>query len=536
MSRRLFLLLPLALAGCDLAPHYRRPAPMIPSQFSQGPAYPALGAGGDVAAIGWRRFFTDPRLATVIGMSLAHNQDIQLALATIAQARAQYRIQRADLFPTLGVAASASGRRTASNGASAGISGSGLTGSTGTAGTGVTTGTTGTGTSTGTGTGGTSGSGSLIGATTGTAAGRTIETYGLTATIASWEIDLFGRIRNLSRAALDQYLATRAARDATQISLIAEVATAWLTLASDQDQLRLSRETRAAYAESLRITRAQFTRGVVSELDVRQADTAFQSARADVAQRTSQIAQDQNALNLLAGTTVPAALLPAALGEAQPTLADLPAGLDSGVLLNRPDVIQAEDQLRAENANIGAARAAFFPSISLTAAAGTASGGLAGLFAGGSWSWNASGSVVQTLFDFGRRRAELRYAEASRDAAVARYRQAVQTAFRDVSDALAVRGTIAEQIAAQGARVVSARRAALLSDARYRAGIDPYLTALDTQRTAYAAEQTLASTRLARATNLVTLYTALGGGLRPDDGAADTGSAPAPAPRAPGAQ
>ncbi|MDB5737053.1 MAG: transporter [Sphingomonas bacterium] len=475
--------LPLILAGCDLAPRYQRPALVAPSTLPQGGPYPALSGTGTVAAVGWKDFFTDERLRQTIALGLANNRDLRIAAANVIQARAQYHVQRADLLPTITAGASASVRHTGTNGATVGSSG-------------------GTGTTTG---GSTS--------TNVSSSGGTVDSYSADLGISAFELDLFGRVRNLTKAAQDQYFATQAGQNSTRISLIAEIATAWLTMASDEDQLAVSKDTLKSFQQSLDITRAQFGKGIISELDVRQAETNLQTARYDLAQLTSQIAQDQNALNLLVGTTVSAELLPYGLGGDAHTLSDLPAGLSSTVLLNRPDVLQAEDQLKAQNANIGAARAAFFPTISLTTAAGTASGGLSGLFTGGSWSYNASSSGLLTLFDFGRNQANLHYAQASRDAAVATYEKTVQTGFREVADALAQRGTIAEQIAARAALTDSAAKAAFLADARYKGGIDTYLNSLLAERTLYTARQSLVQTRLARASNLVELYRALGGGL-----------------------
>ncbi len=463
----------MTLAGCDLAPRYQRPALAVPSAFPQGPAYPVADAAApDIAAIGWRDFFTDAKLRQVIALGLANNRDLRVAAANVLQARAQYRAQRADLLPTVTADGTASIRHSGSGGGSVGSGASGPRD---------------------------------IGGTT--------HDYAADIGVSSFELDLFGRVRNLTRAAQGEYFATRAAQDATRISLIAEIASAWLTLASDQDQLALSRRTLTSFEQSVALTRAQFDKGIASELDVRQAETNLADARFDVAQLTTQIAQDRNALNLLAGTSVGAELLPDALGAGNVTLANLPAGVSSTVLLKRPDVVEAEDRLQAQNANIGAARAAFFPTISLTAAAGTASSALSGLFTGGTWSWNASGTSALTLFDFGRNRANLRFAEASRDAAIASYEKSVQTAFREVSDALAQRGTIDEQVAAREAKAGSAGIAARLSEARYRNGVDSFLTTLDAQRTLYSAQQALVTTRLARATNLVALYSALGGGI-----------------------
>jgi len=478
------------LAGCDLAPHYQRPALAAPSTFPQGPAYAAAAGTTDAAAIGWRDFFVDERLRQTIALGLANTRAARVAAANVLQARAEYRAQRADLFPTIAANATASARHTGSNGSSL-TSGNTTTTGTGTAGTGS-----GTTTSTNTENG-----------------GGTVKDYAVDLGVSSFELDLFGRVRNLTKAAQDAYFATQAAQDAVRISLISEIATAWLTMASDQDQLAIARDTYKSFQQSVEITGAQFHKGIASELDVQQAETNLQDARYSIAQRTTQVAQDQNALDLLVGTTVTADLLPAQLGTADYTLPQLPAGIDSTVLLKRPDVIEAEDQLKAQNANIGAARAAFFPTISLTAAAGTASSSLSSLFSGGTFSWNATGASALTLFDFGRNRANLRYAEASRDAAVATYEKSVQTAFREVSDALALRGTIGEQIAAHEAGANAAGRAATLSDARYRGGIDSFLTTLIAQRTLFTAQQALATTRLQRETNLVTLYQTLGGGI-----------------------
>ena len=284
-------------------------------------------------------------------------------------------------------------------------------------------------------------------------------------------------------------------------------------MASDQEQLRVSRETLKAFEQSLELTRAQFRIGIASELAARQAETNYQAARNDIAVLQTRLAQDQNALNLLVGTTVPQAILPQGLGAAPLTRDAIPGDVSSDVLLRRPDVLRAEHQLIAENANIGAARAAFFPRISLTATIGTISTALSGLFAGGSFTYNAAPTIGLPLFDGGRNAANLDYAKASQQVAVATYERTVQTAFREVADALAQRGTIDEQVAAQNARANAANVAARLSEARYRAGVDSFLVSLDAQRTAYAAQQQLIQARLARGSNLVELYRALGGGL-----------------------
>jgi multidrug efflux system outer membrane protein len=458
------------LSACNLAPKYVRPQGAVPAALPEGGIYPRAATDApDVSAIGWRDFFTDDRLRRVIQLGLDNNRDLRLAAANVLQARAQYRVQRADILPTI----NASGSATYTNSTAAGAGAGGAAGGSST----------------------------------------DIQYYSANVGVSAFEVDLFGRLRNLSKAALEQYFATEEAQRSTRISLISEIATAWLTLASDQDQLRLSQNTLKAYQQTLDLTRAQFRIGVASELESRQAETNYQAARNDIATLQTRIAQDQNALNLLAGTTVGAELLPAALGDAAVTRDALPANLSSDVLLRRPDVLQAEHQLIAQNANIGAARAAFFPRISLTATLGTLSGALGGLFGSGTGTYNVSPSATLPLFDAGRNKGNLDYAKASQEAAVATYEKTIQTAFREVADALAQRGTIDEQVSAQTTRVNAAQVAAKLSDARYRAGVDSFLTSLDAQRTAYAAEQQLVTTRTARASNLVELYRALGGGL-----------------------
>ena len=467
---RLSLIASIALGGCNLAPTYVRPGGAVPLALPQGGIYPAAIAGAlDITRVGWHDFFTDDRLRQVIQRGLDNNQDLALAAANVLRARAQYHVQRADLLPTI----AANGSATYTN--------------------------------------------SLSGATPRTGAGGdgsdSVSNYSATVGVSAFELDLFGKVRNLSKAALEQYFATEEAQRSSRISLIAEIATAWLTIAADQDQLALSRRTLKTFDETLRLTTAQFRIGVKSELEARQAETNYQAARNDIAVLQTRIAQDRNALDLLVGKPVEPGLLPAALGDGRPAIEVIPTDLSSNVLLRRPDVLQAEHQLIAQNANIGAARAAFFPTISLTGVLGTISPSLSGLFGGGSFTYSAGPGIALPLFDGGRNKGNLAYALASRQAAVATYQRAVQVAFREVADALVQRGTIDEQIAAQSARANAAQVAARLSDARYRAGVDSFLTALDAERTAYAAQQQLVTTRLARGANLVELYRALGGGL-----------------------
>lgn len=328
-----------ALTACNLAPKYVRPVGAVPAELPQGGPYPSAATDApDVTKVGWRDFFLDARLRQVIETGLANNRDLRVAAANVLQARAQYRVQRADLVPSTNVSAGATYTNSAASAGGAG------------------------------------------GATS-----TNFDIYSVNAGFSSFELDLFGRTRNLSRAALERYFASEEAQRSARISLIAEIATAWLTLASDRDQLALSEQTLKTFEQTLELTRAQFRIGVASELEARQAETNYQGARNDIAALRTRIAQDRNALNLLAGAPVAADLLPSALGEGQVTLDALPGDLSSRVLLRRPDVLQAEHQLIAENANIGAARAAFFPTISLTATLGTVSTALGGLFSSGSF-------------------------------------------------------------------------------------------------------------------------------------------------------
>ena len=499
MTRKIVLALlgASALAGCNLAPKYVRPEGAVPAALPQGGVYPAAATDApDVSKIGWQTFFTDDRLRKTIALGLENNRDLRVAAANVLQARAQYRIQRADLVPSTTVSGSGTYTNNIFGGASAGA---------------------GAGAGSGAGAGAGAGTGGGVGAGAGGAAvgsnSSNLEFYSVNAGFSAFELDLFGRVRNLNRAALEQYFASEEAQRAARISLIAEIATAWATLGSDQDQLRISQETLKAFEQSLELTRAQFRIGVASELEARQAETSYQSARTDIAVLKTRVAQDKNALDLLVGAPVTADLLPQGLGNGDAALQVLPAGLSSEVLLRRPDVLQAEHQLIAQNANIGAARAALFPRISLTATLGTISTALSGLFAGGSFTYTGAPSVSLPLFDGGRLRGNVDYARASQQAAVSTYEKTVQTAFREVADALAQRGTIDEQIAAQTARVGAANVALRISDARYRAGVESFLNTLDSQRSAYAAQQQLVTTRLTRISNLVELYRSLGGGL-----------------------
>ena len=458
--------------GCaSMAPAYQRPAAPVPEEWPTGSGSPngdeatetAVAQAASVAELGWREFFTDPQLQQLIELALENNRDLRIAALNIEQARAQYRIQRADQYPTIILGASDSVQRTTAT-----LSESG--------------------------------------------SGETSRQYDVNLGATAYELDLFGRVQSLEDQALQDYLATTEARRSTQISLIAEVANAYLTLAADSERLRLAQETLASQRESYALTQRSFEMGVASELDLRQAQTSVDAARVDSADFTSRVAQDRNALALLLGTSVPATATSDELTTLNVTRQTVPVGLPAEVLLQRPDILQAEHSLQAGNANIGAARAAFFPSITLTALAGTASNNLSALFDSGSGSWRFIPQVTLPIFDRGRNEANLAVAESERDILLAQYEQSIQTAFREVADALALRGTIDAQIAAQQSLTEATEASYRLSDARYRQGVDSYLSVLDSQRSLYSAQQDLIATRLARASNLVTLYKVLGGG------------------------
>ena len=451
------------LGACSMIPVFERPAAPVPASFPQAQptAAPAVAPLADTIA--WRDYFADERLRQVIALALDNNRDLRIAALNIERARAQYGIQRADLFPSIAVSGGQSAQRVP-------------------------------------------GDLSMSGDAT------VSRQYSANLGFASYELDFFGRVRSLEEQALQTYLGTEDARRSAQISLVAEVASAWPRLAADRERLALAKNTQQTRQESLDLVRRSFELGAVSALDVHQADTLLQSARADAARFETVVAQDQNALAQLVGGGVPAALLPDGLEQAVATVAELPAGVPSEVLTRRPDIVQAERALRAANASIGAARAAFFPRITLTASAGTASSTLDGLFEGGSGAWSFVPQLRLPIFEAGRLQASLDVAEIQRDINVAQYEKAIQSAFREVADSLAERATITERIDARRKQVAATQNSLKLSDARYRGGVDSYLSLLDAQRSLYAAEQELIAVRLADATNRVELYKALGGG------------------------
>lgn len=456
------------LSGCSLIPDYLRPDMPVPQAWPDGPATKAEApaeAGKPLwADVAWKEFFTDPTLQGLIQKALDNNRDLRVAALNIEVARASYRITEADLLPNVDANAAGSVSRTPRN-ASQSMPPKTVTG----------------------------------------------RSYSANVGVTAFELDLFGRVRSLNERALEQFLATEEARTSTQISLVAEVANAYLILLGDRKLLALTEETLDTRLKSLELIQRSFDRGVSSELDLAQAKTTVETARASRARYLRQVDQDRNALALLVGAPVDAGALAGDL-DGMRFIEDLPVGLPSEVLLRRPDIVQAEHSLKAANANIGAARAAFFPSISLTGSAGYASRNLSNLFEAGSGAWSFGPSVSVPIFDAGRNQAELDSAKASRDITVAQYEKSIQTAFREVSDALAAKGTLTDQMKAQSDLVGATQTSYRLSQARYDRGIDSYLTVLDSQRSLYSAQQDLVSVQVSRLSNLVTLYKVLGGG------------------------
>ena len=469
------------LASCSLAPKYERPAAPVAGAY---PAAPAGGADGAVAAaaadLGWRDVFADARLRALVELALQQNRDLRVAALNVELARAHYRIQRAALLPQVDGSASFARGRTPADQSSTGEP---FTSSMWTVGAGVT----------------------------------------------AFELDLFGRVRNLKDAALESYLATEEARRSAHLALVGGVAEAYLTARALDEQADLSARTLALVKSSLELVRRRGEVGQASELELRTAEAQVETARADLAARRQQRAQAENALVFLVGQPLPAGLpAPAPLEEAT-LLADLPAGLPSTLLERRPDILSAEHALMAANANIGAARAAFFPSISLTAFGGLASGDLGRLFGGDAVTWSFSPRVNIPIFDGGRNKANLEAAKVQQAIGVAQYEQAIQAAFREVSDALAARAWLGDQLAAVRARVAAEERRYQLADLRFRKGIDPQLVSLTAQRDLNAAQQALVQVRLARLTSTVALYRALGGGWLERTAVAGTPATPVPA-------
>ena len=457
MKRFAALSLALLLAGCaSMAPPYERPAAPVAPNYPDALQTAATGGAATqpAAELDWQQFFTDPRLKTLIGLALQSNRDLRVAVLNIERVRAQYQVQRAEQFPTV-----------------------------------------------------------VLGATgleQPNAAGGGAYTAGLNVT--GYELDLFGRVRSLTDAALQQYFATEEARKAAQISLIAAVANAYLTLLADDAQLAVARQTLDTREQGFRLLKLKYDNGALSEYDLAQAVTLVEGAKASVALLQRQRQQSENALVLLVGQPLPAGL-PTALPLAQQgLLAELPAGLPSELLERRPDVRQAEHQLRAANANIGAAKAAFFPRITLTASIGVASEDLSGLFDNRAWQF--APRITLPIFDGGYNQANLEVSQANRDIAVEQYQRSIQVAFREVADALAGRATYTEQLRAQQAQTAAEQKRADLAELRFRNGISSFLDVLDAQRALFTTQQATINVQAAQQQNLVTLYKVLGGGWK----------------------
>ncbi len=456
----------LFITGCSFIPQYTRPHAPVPEEWPSGPAYRETESKKRPSVspdLEWHEFFTDKRLRKVIETALENNRDLRAAALNVERARALYRIQRAELLPTINASASARKERIPAE-----ISGS--------------------------------------------ERAPTIEQYDVGLSLASWEIDFFGRIRSLEERALEEYFATEHARRSAQILLVAEVANAYLTLAADRDNLRLAQSTLESQQASYNLIRRRVEVGIAPELDLRQVQQRVEAARVDLALYTGLLAQDENALNLLVGAPVPSDLLPQGLLDIK-ALPRVTPGISSDVLLQRPDILQAESLLKSANADIGAARSALFPRISLTSAVGTASGELSGLFQSGSLAWNYAPRIVLPIFD-PRLWSAVKVTKVQREIAVAQYEGAIQAAFRDVADALAIRGTVGAQLDAQQSLVDATAASYRLSYARYDKGADTFLSVLDAQRSLYAAQQRFIAIHLNKIVNRVRLYAALGGGWK----------------------
>ncbi|PWC23042.1 transporter [Brenneria roseae subsp. roseae] len=458
------VLFPLILGGCvSLDPDYQRPDAPVPAVWPQQ----GVAAGtAPATTIPWRSAMIDARLRQVIDLALSDNRDLRKALADIEAARATYGIQRADLLPTVNAGLSGSRGRSLSSSSAQGNNATAIT-----------------------------------------------QSYEANLAVSSFELDLFGKTRSLSRAALESYLSTEAAGKTTRLTLITDTATAYIALAAARSDLLLSEQTVQSAQKSLEVTRNRQRNGVASAVDVAQAETIYQQARADVASNLTAVEQSKNALNLLVGRPVDEALLPDNLDALAQAIAPVSAGISSDVLLQRPDVLEAEHNLKSANANIGAARAAFFPSVTLTASGGMGSTALSSLFSHGAGVWSFAPSISLPLFDGGANRASLAYAEAQKKGYIASYEKAIQSAFKEVADALARKSTIDEQLSAQRDYLSASQRSYQLADSRYREGVDTYLNVLDAQRTLYSAHQSLIAAEQVRLNNLVTLYNVLGGGV-----------------------
>jgi multidrug efflux system outer membrane protein len=437
-----------------MEPRYLRPDPAIPASWPVGDPYLVQSEVG-LPVLTYQQVFQDPRLQGLIAKALVNNRDLMVAASNVAASREQFRIQRAEQLPTVNAAG------------------------------GVT--------------------------VTGDKDKNVSAQYQAGLQVPSFELDLFGRLRSLTHVQLQRYLATEAGARATRLTLVANVASAWLNHAADSSLLRIAQDTATSAEKSVKLTRLRLEGGIAPRTDLRQAEQILSQAQADLAQQRTAVAQDVNALQLLVGAPIDSKLLSASIDDAFGKIAPVPAGLDSYVLLRRPDVLQAEYQLRAANAQIGAARAALFPRVTLTGLLGFASSALAKLFTGGAFGYSASADATYTIFQSGAGHANVRLSQAQRNAAVASYQHTVQTAFREVADALARRGTINDEIGARERQQAATADTYTLTEARYRAGVDPFLNVLDAQRSYYAAQQLMVQIKLTAAQNIVDTYQSIGG-------------------------
>jgi len=455
-------------AGCSLQPTYEHPDMPVASSYPDGPAYKATPGGKGATAlpaaeIGWRDFLTDPRLQKLVEIALANNRDLRVSVLNVAQAQAGYRIQRAGLFPQVAGFGDVSRSRTP-------------------------------------------------GSLTMTGKPQTLNTWEAGVAVPAWELDFFGRLRSLTDAQFQLYLATAEARQAAEILLVSEVANQYLTMLADDELLAVTERVLETSRANYDIVKLQLDTGTTTELALRQAETIVEQAEANHAAYVRARAQDENMLVLLLGQPMPKNLPPLIPMGQQAILADIPPGLPSELLTRRPDILAAEANLRSEYANIGAARAAFFPQITLTGSFGIASASLDGLSKGGAAAWSFGPSITVPIFEGGRLRASLDVARIQRDIGIAQYQKAIQTAFSEVANDLAARGTYDDQIASLERYITALQRSLDLSLERYRNGVDDYLSVLTAQSNLYSGQQMLVAVRLNRLTNLVALYKDLGGG------------------------
>ena len=450
------------LSACSMIPDYQRPANPVMLENSESIINASLAAD-----TGWQEFYQDKQLQQLIALSLENNRNLRATVLQVEQLRAQYKIQRAELLPPMDATASATRQRIPGSLDTTGLAGNGI-----------------------------------------------YEEYQIGVGVSAWEIDFFGRIDSLQQAALEQFLATDASRKSIQLTLVSEVADAWFSWQATTAQLEFSRSTREAREESYELINKRFESGLASELALRQAETALHEARIAESRYQQQANQNFTALELLVGQTLNRQQWQPAWGEDAPTLQDLPVNLSSEVLLARPDVMAAEHQIKAANANIGAARAAFFPRISLTAAVGIGGSTPSDLNSMGNRTWQISPQLSLPLLDWGVNDANLDVAELQKDINIARYQETIQQAFKEVLDEMQARETLDAQFTAQQDLTEATGRSLELAEIRYDAGVDSYLEVLDAQRSHIDAQLAQIDTQLARLRNQLTLYKALGGGLK----------------------